>query len=98
VVPEADVETLAAMLRKFWKHDVAVAYDGISALEKAEEFAPQLVLLDIGLPGLSGYEVAKRLRERGKLRGTYLVALTGWLHLASAAGATVAGTNIRPPI
>jgi PAS domain S-box-containing protein len=70
--------TLAAMLRKFWKHDVAVAYDGISALEKAEEFAPQLVLLDIGLPGLSGYEVAKRLRERAKLRGTYLVALTGY--------------------
>ncbi|MCE9604105.1 MAG: response regulator [Planctomycetia bacterium] len=70
--------TLATMLRKFWKHEVVVAYDGISAVEKAEEFLPQLVLLDIGLPGLSGYEVAKRLRERPRLAPIYLVALTGY--------------------
>lgn len=70
--------TLATMLRKFWKHEVVIAYDGISAIDMAEEFRPQLVLLDIGLPGLSGYEVAKRLRERPKLGPVYLVALTGY--------------------
>lgn len=70
--------TLAAMLKKFWHHKVAVAYDGLAALEKAEEFQPQLVLLDIGLPGISGYEVAKRLRERQRAAPMYIVALTGY--------------------
>jgi len=70
--------TLAAMLKKFWHHEVAIAYDGLAALDKAEEFQPQLVLLDIGLPGISGYEVAKRLRERQRAAPLYIVALTGY--------------------
>jgi CheY-like chemotaxis protein/anti-sigma regulatory factor (Ser/Thr protein kinase) len=58
-------------------HDVLTAYDGAGALEKAAAFNPNVVLMDIGMPGLNGYEVARRLRERhgNALR---LVALTGW--------------------
>ena len=44
----------------------------------AEEFRPEVVLLDIGMPGMDGYEVARRLRERPEFEGTLLVALTGW--------------------
>jgi len=59
-------------------HDVRTASDGLEALRVAEEFRPQLVLLDIGMPKLDGYETARRLRERPWSRGTRLFALTGW--------------------
>ena len=55
-----------------------VAYDGPAALAAAEAFRPEVVLLDIGLPGMDGYEVARRLRGRPEFGKTLLVALTGW--------------------
>ncbi|MBL9093465.1 MAG: response regulator [Planctomycetaceae bacterium] len=70
--------TLAAMLERFWKHDIRVVHDGVAAIEAAEQFLPDLIFLDIGLPGLSGYDVAKRLREDPKFRQTKLIALTGY--------------------
>jgi CheY-like chemotaxis protein len=69
-------ESLAALLR-LWNHDVAVAHDGGTALEAAREKQPEVVLLDIGLPGLDGYQVARRLREEVGLAHTLLVAMTG---------------------
>jgi PAS domain S-box-containing protein len=59
-------------------HEVVVAYDGSEALEKALRASPDLVLLDIGLPGVSGNEVARRLRASAQLRDAMLVALSGW--------------------
>ncbi|HTW38495.1 MAG TPA: response regulator [Steroidobacteraceae bacterium] len=59
-------------------HEVRTASDGLEALRVAEEFRPQLVLLDIGMPKLDGYETARRLRERPWSRATRLFALTGW--------------------
>jgi PAS domain S-box-containing protein len=59
-------------------HDVRVAYSSNSALQMAVEYQPDIVLLDIGLPGMDGYEVARRLRQRAELRDTKLVALTGY--------------------
>lgn len=59
-------------------HDVRTAGDGLEALKVAEEFQPQFVLLDIGMPKLDGYETARRLREQPWARGTRLYALTGW--------------------
>jgi CheY-like chemotaxis protein/two-component sensor histidine kinase len=59
-------------------HEVRTASDGLEALRVAEEFRPQLVLLDIGMPKLDGYETARRLRERPWSRATHLFALTGW--------------------
>jgi CheY-like chemotaxis protein len=71
------VETLA-MLLGLWGHDVRLAADGPTALETAAAHRPHVVLLDISLPGISGYEVAKRLRANAELRDTVLVAMTGY--------------------
>jgi two-component system CheB/CheR fusion protein len=59
-------------------HEVEVAADGPSGIEKARQFQPGIVICDIGLPGMDGYQVARRLREDAALRDTYLVALTGY--------------------
>ena len=69
-------QTLAILLEALG-HEVQVAYDGPSALEKAVDFRPDVVLLDIGLPGLNGYEVAKRIRQPS-LKNMVLVAMTGY--------------------
>ena len=49
-------------------HEVRVAHDGVAALEDAAAFAPEVVLLDIGLPGMDGYEVARRAAQQPQLR------------------------------
>jgi PAS domain S-box-containing protein len=58
-------------------HEVRVAYDGLAAIRLAEEFKPRVAVLDIGMPGTNGYEVARALRER-RMSPITLVALTGW--------------------
>ncbi|HYV39281.1 MAG TPA: ATP-binding protein [Gemmataceae bacterium] len=70
-------ETLAMLLRLLG-HDVRTANDGKSAIEIASVFTPQLVLLDIGLPGMDGLEVAQCMRREPGLRDIILVALTGY--------------------
>jgi len=70
-------ESLATLLR-VWGHDVRVAHDGLQALEVAREQRPEVVLLDIGLPSLDGYQVARRLREDVGLDTSLLVAMTGY--------------------
>ena len=70
-------KSLAALL-KMQGHEVRVAHDGRSALEVAAGFLPQFVLLDIGMPGMDGYEVARRLRTIPDLQRARLAALTGW--------------------
>src|SRR5690606_28548101 len=67
-----------AMLLRARGSDIRVAYDGHRAIEEAQAFIPDLVLLDIGLPDMSGYEVARRLRQDARLRHIVLVAQTGW--------------------
>jgi two-component system CheB/CheR fusion protein len=59
-------------------HDVEVAYSGPEGLRKAREFKPDVVLCDIGLPEMDGYEVARTMRSDGELRSVHLVALTGY--------------------
>ena len=73
----ADAADSLAMLLQVRGEDVRIAYDGAEALEAEEEFRPVILLLDIGMPKLSGYDVARRVRE---LRGdsVLIVALTGW--------------------
>ena len=70
-------EILATLLRMSG-HDVRTAYTGPTALEAAVAHLPDVVLLDIGLPGLNGYEVARRLRQDPQLKGVRLVAMTGY--------------------
>jgi CheY-like chemotaxis protein len=59
-------------------HEVAVAYNGPDGLAKAREWRPEVLLCDIGLPGMDGYEVARAFRADEALRKTFLVALSGY--------------------
>jgi CheY-like chemotaxis protein len=70
-------ETLAAVLVTLG-HDAHVAYDGTSAIAATADYHPDVVLLDIGLPGMSGFEVAKRLRESADPQRISLIAVTGY--------------------
>jgi two-component system CheB/CheR fusion protein len=70
-------ETMAILL-ELSGHEVRTAEDGPSALRVAEEFRPDVILLDIGLPGMDGYQVAQRIRANPALHSIRLIALTGW--------------------
>jgi CheY-like chemotaxis protein/two-component sensor histidine kinase len=59
-------------------HEVETAYDGVTALEAAQRQRPEIVLMDIGMPGMDGYSVAREFRRRADLREALLVAVTGW--------------------
>ncbi|HEY3448956.1 MAG TPA: CHASE domain-containing protein [Myxococcales bacterium] len=73
-----DAAELLAEVLALDGHEVAVAHDGTEALERLGAFAPDVVFLDIGLPGLDGYEVARRMRRRPGGERIHLVALTGY--------------------
>jgi CheY-like chemotaxis protein len=73
-----DGAEMLRMLLELEGHEVAVAHDGLSALERVRTFAPSVVILDIGLPGMDGHEVARRLRQDPMLQSVRLIALTGY--------------------
>ncbi len=73
-----DAAESMSMLLEMWGHEVAFAFDGPSALETAEQWQPEAVFLDIGLPGMDGYEVAERLRELPHAKDAVLIAITGY--------------------
>jgi PAS domain S-box-containing protein len=70
--------SMAMILRRIMGHDVRTAYDGLEAVQTAAAFQPNVVLLDIGLPKMNGYEVARQIREQPRDGKVALVALTGW--------------------
>ena len=81
------------MLLEATGHDVQLAYDGPTALQATLDYRPNVVLLDIGLPGLDGYKVAKRIREQPTLKNVVLVAMTGYGHVADLRRSDEAGFN-----
>jgi PAS domain S-box-containing protein len=85
-------DTLAMLLRLLG-HDVRTAYEGRQALAVAGAYQPDLVLLDIGLPGLNGYEVAAQLRAMPRMGRAVLVALTGYGSEEDRRQARAAGFN-----
>jgi CheY-like chemotaxis protein len=70
-------ETLAILLR-LDGHEVHVATDGLEAVELFARVQPTVAILDIGMPGLSGHEVARRIRDQSGGQAVTLIALTGW--------------------
>jgi PAS domain S-box-containing protein len=70
-------DSLVALLEALG-HTATVAHDGVEGLQAARAFQPDLVFLDIGLPGMSGYEVAREIRRTPALHRVVLIALTGW--------------------
>jgi PAS domain S-box-containing protein len=73
-----DAADSLAMLLKLEGHDVTTAYSAVAALETAEQLLPDVAFIDIGLPQMDGYEVARRLRANERCRAIRLVALTGY--------------------
>lgn len=74
-------------------HDVRTASDGSSALAAALDYQPDIMLLDISLPGMSGLEVAKRIRQQSTLKDIVLVAMTGYGEEADRQRSYEAGFN-----
>src|SRR5262245_51134002 len=73
-----DAANMIAMMLQLYGHQAETVYSAKSALEMAVEYRPDFVVLDIGLPGMDGYEVARRLRQTPELRDTPLIAATGY--------------------
>jgi len=86
-----DSAEAASMLLTLYGHECRTATTGREALEQAEVFAPDIVILDIGLPDMTGYEVARALRERAGGASMYLAAVTGWGQPADRDKAFAAG-------
>ena len=84
-----------SMLLKAEGHDVRTACDGPTAIDVVLDHRPHVVLLDIGLPGLNGYEIASRLRREPSLAHTTLVALTGYGQESDRLQAMQAGFHHR---
>jgi PAS domain S-box-containing protein len=86
-----DAADSLAMMLKFDGHEAEAVYGGAEALERTAALAPQVVLLDIGLPGMDGYEVARRMRELALRAGLKVIALTGYGQPEDRARALQAG-------
>jgi CheY-like chemotaxis protein len=73
-----DAANSLALILELGGHETASVYTAVDALQRAAAFRPEVVLLDIGLPGMDGYEVAQKMRELPGLRDIRLVAVTGY--------------------
>jgi CheY-like chemotaxis protein len=73
-----DTADSLAMLLRLRGNDVRSAYDGLEAIRIANDFRPEVVVLDIGLPGIDGYETARRMRSQPWADSAILIAVTGW--------------------
>jgi two-component system CheB/CheR fusion protein len=86
-----DMAEIVSEMARLWGHQVAVAHDGPAALELAATFRPEIALVDLGLPGMNGYELVRRFRDLPAMESVPLVAITGYaaeedLRLAQEAG------------
>ncbi|MDO8678439.1 MAG: response regulator [Acidobacteriota bacterium] len=84
-----------AMVLTMMGHETRTAHDGETALATAESFHPDVVLLDIGLPKMNGYEVAQRIRESAWGTTMFLIAVTGWGQAEDRARSAEVGLNMH---
>jgi PAS domain S-box-containing protein len=73
-----DSATSLALMLKIMGHETAAAYDGVEAVDAAASFRPDIVLLDIGLPRLNGYDACRQIREQAWGKETVMIAVSGW--------------------
>jgi CheY-like chemotaxis protein len=91
-----DAAITMELLLEMMGHQVEIAVDGQSGLDKADRFGPDIILCDIGLPGaLSGYDVARRVRRMPRVKDAYLIALTGFGSASDKAEAAQAGFDLH---
>ena len=83
-------DTLRAALAHIG-HEVVVAYGGAEAVERARTFNPQIILMDLGMPGMDGYETARQIRTETTNDRLRIVAVTGWTAPADRARTQAAG-------
>src|SRR5689334_21881320 len=84
-----------AMMLSIMGHDTRTAHDGETAVATAESFRPEVVLLDIGLPKLNGYEVAQQIREHAWGKSMFLIAVTGWGQEEDRQRSSEVGLNVH---
>jgi CheY-like chemotaxis protein len=92
-----DAAASLAMLLRFWGYDTRTSHTGPDAVRLAGEFLPQIVLLDIGLPQMDGYQVARVLRTHSQLKRSLLVAITGFVQEADRRRCEDAGFDLYLP-
>jgi CheY-like chemotaxis protein len=95
-----DAANSLAMLLRLQGHEAIVAHDGQSALAIAPTVRPNMMFLDIGMPGMDGHEVARRVRQLPDLNSVVLVALTGWGQQEDRRRSAEAGFDhhlVKPP-
>jgi CheY-like chemotaxis protein len=90
-----DAANSLGLMLQIMGYDTRMAYDGLAALEVAAAFRPAVVLLDIGLPKLSGYDACRRLRQQRWGEGMVLIAQTGWGQEEDKRRAKEAGFNFH---
>ena len=74
----SDAAASLAMMLRLLGNEVDIAHDGIEAVELAERFQPEIILMDVGMPRLNGYDATRRIREQPWGRDIKIYALTGW--------------------
>jgi CheY-like chemotaxis protein len=80
LVVDDDIDTALSLsfLFRTWGHDIQMAHDGPTAIAAARDFQPEAIVLDIGLPGMDGFEVARHLRSLRDFRRTLIAAASGF--------------------
>jgi CheY-like chemotaxis protein len=91
----ADAARMFELLLQAEGHETRIVHDGPAALKAVEEFRPDFVFLDIGMPGMNGYEIARRLSVGENRKNLFLVALTGWGHPSDFEQSRQAGFDLH---
>lgn len=90
-----DAAELLAELVRLFGYEVTVVFSGLAALQSVAALPPDVILLDIGMPGMDGYEVAQALRERPDCATLRIIALTAWGDADARARTAASGFNLH---
>jgi CheY-like chemotaxis protein len=88
-------QSLALLIRSYSNHEVDIAFTGEEALQLVSTFRPDVILLDIGLPKMNGFEVAERLRKSPDTSNIVIIAITGHCQASDLEASAAAGINLH---